>query len=369
MKVRAAVLARHGGPLHIETLDVRNLAATDVLVRLASTSVCHTDVEAIDGQFAAPVPLVPGHEGAGRVEWVGPAVRQLRVGDPVVLSWNPHCSGCFYCQRDQPILCAQYTGHASRALHFDGTPRLYRGTAPVHQLMYAGTFAECAVVTEGCAVKIPQAMPLDLACLIGCGVMTGVGAALYTAKVQPGDTLTVLGCGAVGLSALQGARMADAERIIAVDRDPARLALAMRFGATDTLLADEHLLEAHAALTLDRGADAVIEAAGNGQAFRTSLELVRPGGRLVWLGKLPPQQDVALRWGSLMGEKHIVRSSYGGARPQRDFPMLAHAYLEGRLLLDEYVTRRITLADINAGVDGLRSGHDLRALVQLQAGL
>ena len=184
--------------------------------------------------------------------------------------------------------------------------------------------------------------------------------------MQPGDIATVIGCGAVGLSAVQGARLAGAQHIIAVDRDAGRLHAATSFGATHTLLADDDLPQAHAALTEGRGADHVFEAAGNEAAFCASLELVRPGGQVVWLGKLPPQRQVALRWGSLMGEKRIVRSSYGGARPQRDFPLLAQACLEGRLQLAPYITSRIGLQDVNAGIDRLRRGLDIRAVMLRQ---
>ena len=366
MNFRAAVLAEVGQPLQTETLELRGLTDTDVLVRIEATSICHTDVEVIDGHLAIPLPLVPGHEGAGTVEKVGEGVRSLKVGDSVVLSWNPHCGGCFFCQRNQPILCAQYTTRAASAFHIDGMPRLFRAGEAVHQLMYTGSFAEYAVVTEQCAVKVPAELPPELACLIGCGVMTGVGAALNVAKVQPCDIVTVIGCGAVGLSAVQGARLAGAKQIIAIDRDARRLEVATIVGATHTLLADNDLQEAHAALTEGRGADHVFEAAGNEAAFRSSLELARPGGHVVWLGKLPPQREVALRWGSLMGEKRIVRSSYGGARPQRDFPLLAQACLEGRLQLAPYITSRIGLQDINEGMDRLRGGLDIRAVILRQ---
>jgi S-(hydroxymethyl)glutathione dehydrogenase/alcohol dehydrogenase len=234
----------------------------------------------------------------------------------------------------------------------------------VHQLMYSGTFAELCVVTEECAVPIPKSMPLDRACLIGCGVMTGVGAALNVAKVTAGSVVSVIGCGAVGLSVVQGAKLAGAQRIIAVERDPLKLELARRFGATDVLLADATLPDAHAELTSGRGADYVFEAAGNAAAFRASLDLVRVGGQVVWLGKLPPQQEIAFRWGALMGEKQIVRASYGGARPERDFPALVEAYLDGRLLLDEYVSSRITLDDVNAGLDRLARGIDIRSVIE-----
>ncbi len=365
MKLRAAVLESTGAPLTIAELELRGAADTDVIVRIAAASICHTDLEVVDGQLASPLPLVPGHEAAGTVAWVGKAVTRVAVGDPVVLSWNPHCRHCFYCAEDQPILCEPYRRHAAQSFHFDGRPRLFRAGEPVHQLMYVGGFADHAIVGEQCAVVVPRELPLELACLIGCGVMTGVGAVRHIAKLRAGEIATVIGCGAVGLSAIQGARLADAGRIIAVDRDPAKLALARTFGATHTLPADDALLPAHAELTAGRGADAVFEAAGNEAAFRASLELARPGGQVVWLGKVSPNHDIALRWGALTGEKRIVRSSYGGARPQRDFPWLAHAYLDGRLLLDEYVTSRIGLADINTGLARLRQGQDIRAVVSM----
>jgi S-(hydroxymethyl)glutathione dehydrogenase / alcohol dehydrogenase len=362
---QGAVLRTAGSALTLETLRIGNLAATDVVVRIAATSLCHTDLEAVEGSLGTPLPMLPGHEAAGVVDWIGDAVTTVAIGDHVIISWNPHCGACFYCRRRQPILCDDYRGHAAASLHFDGSPRLFLHDDAVHPLMYAGTFAQLAVVTESCAILIARDMPLDLACLIGCGVMTGVGAALNIAKVEAGTTATVIGCGAVGLSAIQGAKLAQAARIIAIDRDAAKLAIARRFGATHTLVAeDDELIAAHAALTAGRGADYVIEAAGNPAAFRASVELVRPGGQVVWLGKVPVDQDVAFRWGALMGEKKIVRSSYGGATPSTDFPMLVEAYLDGRLLLDELVTSRITLDQVNVGLDRLKRGLEIRAVIE-----
>lgn len=365
MKFKGAVLRSHNQDLCIETLHIRDLADSDVVVRIEATSLCHTDLEAVEGQLGSPLPLIPGHEAAGVVEHVGKGVTRVRPGEQVVISWNPHCNSCFYCRRAQQILCQQYRDNASRSLHFDGHPRVFLGEEPVHQLMYAGSFAELVVVTEDCAVKIPSGLPSDVACLIGCGVMTGVGAALNVAKVEAGSSATVIGCGAVGLSAIQGAKLASAEVIIAVDRDKAKLETARVFGATHTLLADENLLSAHASLTSGRGADYVFEAAGNEAAFRASMELVRPGGQVVWLGKVPVSKDVAFRWGSLMQEKKIIRSSYGGTDPWRDFPALAHAYQEGKLLLDEYITSRISLDQINTGLDRLKRGLEIRSVVKL----
>lgn len=231
--------------------------------------------------------------------------------------------------------------------------------------MYSGSFAELCVVSEDCAIPVSRDIPFARACLIGCGVMTGFGAAAHVAKVEPGSTATVIGCGAVGLSAIQGARMAGAECIIAVDRQTQRLDLALQLGATHSLIADESLGTRHLELTHGRGADYVFEAAGNPAAFRASVDLVRPGGQVVWLGKLPADAEMSFRWGALMGEKRIVRSSYGAADPARDFPALAQAYLDGKLKLDEYVTSTTTLAEVNAALDRLATGQDIRSVIEL----
>ena len=362
--MKAAVLERTTQPLVVRDLVLGELASTDVVVRIAATSLCHTDLEAATGHLGSPLPLVPGHEASGIVEWIGPDVRRVSVGDPIVVSWNPHCGSCFYCGKAQPILCEQYRNNAAAGLHFDRRPRLFYDGLPVHQLMYAGTFAELAVVTEQCAVPISPGVPLSLACLLGCGVATGVGAVLNIARLEAGSSATVIGCGAVGLSAIQGARMANAAIVIAVDRDPAKLSMARRMGATHTLIADPQAIETHAALTFGRGADYVFEAAGSEAAFRMSVEIVRPVGQVVWLGKLPVHDDIRLRWGSLMGEKRIVRSSYGGGDAAQTFAWLADAYLRGELLLEPYVTSRIKLDGINDAMDRLRRGLEIRSVIE-----
>ncbi|BAN26759.1 Zn-dependent alcohol dehydrogenase [Caballeronia insecticola] len=365
MNFHAALMERTGEPLRIASVSLGHLADTDVVVRVKAASLCHTDLEATRGDLRTPLPFVPGHEAAGIVEWTGSAVTRVRKGDHVVMSWNPHCGQCFYCTRQTAILCQPYRDRMAQAFHFDGTPRLFLDDgSPVHQLAYMGSFAECCVVSEDCAIPVPKAMPFDRACLVGCGVMTGFGAATNIALVEPGSTVTVIGCGAVGLSAIQGARHAGAARIIAVDRAREKLDMARALGATHALVADDTLVAAQAELTSGRGADVVIESAGNRQALRASVELARPGGQVVWLGKLPADEEASFRWGALMGEKRIVRSSYGGANPARDFPMLANAYLDGTLKLDEYVTSRITLARVNEGMQRLAVGADVRAVIE-----
>lgn len=363
MNFSAAVLRDIGKPLQIETLSLRGLVDTDVVVRIQATSLCHTDLEAVEGALGTPVPFIPGHEAAGIVESVGSGVSHLKPGDHVVISWNPYCGACYFCQRQQKIICSQYRANSNQSFHFDGKPRIYANHDPVHQLMYAGSFSEVVVVTQECAVKVPKELPFEVACLIGCGVMTGVGAVLNIAELPATATVAVIGCGAVGLSAIQGAKLGNAGKILAIDRDPLKLQTAKEFGATNILLADDNAIQACMQMTHHIGFDCVIESAGNEAAFQLSVEIVRPGGKTVWLGKVPVNQKVSIRWGSLMGEKRIHRSSYGGARPEIDFPFLAEAYLSGKLLLDQYITSRIGLAEVNEGLARLKQGKEIRSVI------
>lgn len=366
ISARAAVLRTVGRPMTIETVAVGPVGPGDVLVKVKAASLCHTDLEVIEGQLAMPLPAVLGHEVAGVIEATGEGVRGLAPGDPVVLHWNPHCGLCFHCERGQPILCDTYLANGARGGHFDGAGSRFAcddGT-PLHQLMYLGGFAEYVVVPAQQAVKIPPEMPLDRACLLGCAVMTGFGGATHIAGIRWGDVVMVLGCGAVGLAAVQGARLGGAGTIIAVDPQSARRAAAAAAGAS--VLCDpgaEDPVAMARSLTGGRGADVVIEAAGVPTAFRTSVEAVRPGGQVVWLGKVGVNEEVAFRWGALMQEKRITRSSYGGAKPRKDFPAMAWAYLDGKLELDSLVTARIRLEEINEGFAALKAGEAIRSVV------
>jgi S-(hydroxymethyl)glutathione dehydrogenase/alcohol dehydrogenase len=363
---RAAVLHRSGTPLAIEPVSAGEPGPTDVLVRVRAAGLCHTDLEVIDGSLRYPLPMILGHEAAGVVEWAGAEAGNIRVGDHVVLSWNPHCGHCFQCDRGQPILCDTYLGEGPKGAHFDGSSKasLADGSALKH-LMFLGAFAEYCILPVQQAIVVPKEIPFDRACLIGCGVMTGVGAALNIAEIGHGDTVMVIGCGAVGLAALQGAVMAGAGAVIAVDLDDAKLALAAKLGATHTVNAKaQDPVEFARSVTAGRGADVILEAAGHPAAFRQTAEAVRAGGQVIWLGKIDVANDVSFRWGSLMGEKRLRRSSYGGARPLRDFPMLAGAYLDGRVRLDELITARMKLDDINRGFDDLRAGRSIRTVIE-----
>jgi S-(hydroxymethyl)glutathione dehydrogenase/alcohol dehydrogenase len=365
LQYRAAVLHAVQTPMSIETVSAKPLEPNDVLVRVRAAGLCHTDLEVIEGSLRYPLPMVLGHEAAGLIEQVGAAARGVKVGDHVVLSWNPHCGHCFYCDRDAPILCEQYQGQGPKGVSFGGNTRgtLADGRA-LQQLMFLGSFGEYCVVSDQQAITVPKEIPFDRACLIGCGVMTGAGAALNLGAIAHGDAVMVIGCGAVGLAAVQGARLAGAGAIIAVDIDPAKLVLAAKMGATHGVDASkDDSVAAAKKETSGRGVDVVIEAAGSASAFRVTSEAVRPGGQIIWLGKIDVNKDVSFRWGSLMQEKRIRRVSYGNARPRRDFPLLARAYLDGELMLDELISRRIKLEEINDGFAALKRGETIRSVI------
>jgi S-(hydroxymethyl)glutathione dehydrogenase/alcohol dehydrogenase len=364
MRFRAAVLHQVDTPLRVQEVEMAALRPGDVLVRVGASGLCHTDLEVIQGALAYPLPIVLGHEGAGIVEAVGSDVLSVRPGDHVICSWNPSCGRCFYCDRGQPILCEPFTRHQPQGHLLDGTSRLSIDGRKLHHFSVVSSHAEYCVVPETGAIVVPKEIPFDRACLIGCGVMTGVGGAARVARIDGGSSVVVIGCGAVGLNAVQGAMLQRAGTIVALDRDPARLAMAQLFGATHVVDAGGNDVVGQVkALTGGRGADYVIECAGQPQAFRLSPEILRPGGELVWLGKINVDRDVAFRWGALMGEKRTVRSSYGGARPRRDFPWLSRLYLDGKLKLDELITRRIRLEEINEGFAAMTRGEIVRAVI------
>src|SRR3954466_3956239 len=226
MNFQAAVLNQVNAPLTIETLTMAPLAPTDVLVRVRASGLCHTDLEVMQGALAYPLPIVLGHEGAGVVEAVGSEVTQVRAGDHIVCSWNPHCGHCFYCERDLPILCEPFIRNQPKGRLLDGESRYRLNGKPLHHFGVVSSHAEYCVVPESGAIRVPKEMPFDRACLIGCGVMTGVGAVSRLAKVEAGASVVIIGCGAVGLNAVQGAVIQRAGTIFAVDTDPAKLAMA-----------------------------------------------------------------------------------------------------------------------------------------------
>jgi S-(hydroxymethyl)glutathione dehydrogenase/alcohol dehydrogenase len=363
--VKAAILERVGQPLQVDAIRFEDLGPTDVLVRTIASGLCHSDLEVMGGSLSAPLPIVLGHELAGIVEAIGPGVTTVRPGDHVVGSWMPNCGRCFYCVRDQPVLCSRTAATLGAGGLTDGRTRLRRGVATVSHFSGISSHAQYSILPEEGAIAIPSEMPLDRACLLGCAVSTGVGGAIRVARVGVGSSVAVVGCGAVGLSSIQGARLAGASIIVAIDRHPARLELAGRLGAThtvDTNAADP--IERVRQWTHGRGVDHSIEAGGSEATMRIALEVARPGAVVVILGKVGVDKEISLRFGSLMGERWITRSSYGGVRPPRDFPLLARAYLDGRLQLDALIDRRIVFHEINDAFGQMARAEVVRVVLE-----
>ena len=365
MQIKAAVLHGPNQPFQIETLILDDPQAGEVRVKIAASGVCHSDWHVATGTTRHPMPCVTGHEGAGIVESVGPGVTRVKPGDHVTLSWTPDCGECFYCQRNQPNLCETYTEPIWRGVMLDGTSRLHRmdGT-PVYAYCGLATFAEYVVVPEQSCVPIRHDVPLTTAALVGCAVATGVGAVLYTAHVKAGDSVVVIGAGGVGLNSIQGAALAGATTIIAVDTNAAKMDIARHFGATHALLSGPNTLAEIHSLTGGRGADHVFESVGLPQLQETALEMIRPGGMLTLVGLSPMGTGTNLPGAIITRtEKTIKGSYYGSVSPKRDFPLFIEMYKAGRLKLDELVSRTYPLEQINEAYAEMLTGNPARGVI------
>ncbi len=364
MKMQAAVLKQANTRFTIEEITLDAPKAGEVRVKIAACGVCHSDYHLLSGTTKHPMPVVCGHEGAGIVEEVGSGVHQLKPGDHVTLSWTPDCGECFYCRRGSPNLCETYTEPIWAGVMLDGTSRLHMNGDPVYVYCGLGTFAEYVVVPQQACVKINPDIPLTVASLVGCAVATGVGAAIYTANVRPGETVVVLGCGGVGLNVLQGAALSGAEKIIAVDTNEKKMEIARQFGATHTLHSDEYTIEAIRALTGGRGADHAIEAVGLPSLQEMALEAVRPGGTATLAG-LSPMGSITNLPGSVITrtEKTVKGSYYGSVNPQRDFPLLLDLYMAGKLKLEELISTEYRLDQINEAFDVMLTGDVARGII------
>lgn len=366
MDYAAAVLFPEQDRPEIVRVRSEPLADDHVLVKMKASGLCHTDLEIIEGSLPYPLPIVLGHEGAGVVEATGKNVSRVKPGDRVIISWSPNCSRCFYCDRNQPILCDRLRQTKASGALIDGSYPVSLGAHHLRLNLFsnASTHAEYTTVPQDSAVLLTADIPFEQACIIGCAVMTAYGAVMNFERTTPDDSVVVVGIGAVGLNLLQAARLKGASRLIAVDIDAGKLAIAKKFGATDLINAsDPSALEHVKALTYGRGADVVYEAAGAEQAIQFALEATRPGGNVLLLGKTASNRMLPLRWGSLMGDKHIVRSSYGNARPWRDFPRIAREVEQGRLNLKDLITHHMPLDSIHDGYDAMRAGEAIRAVV------
>jgi S-(hydroxymethyl)glutathione dehydrogenase/alcohol dehydrogenase len=365
--MKAAVLPALDAPL--ETHDDLELAAPgpgEVRVKVVASGVCHSDLSVQNGTIPQPTPIVLGHEGAGIVEELGEGVTKVKVGDHVVLSFVPACGECYTCTHGQPFLCERSNATAGGGL-LDGTTRLTRDGAPVFQMAALGTYGEYAIVPEISMVPIPDDIPLDIAALIGCGVLTGVGAALNTADIKEGDSVVVIGCGGVGLNVIQGARIAGASKIIAIDRFDAKLEMAREFGATDTINAtDADAVTEVVGLTEGRGADVTFEVIGLGPTIEQAINATRKGGEVILVGV--PRMDVmvnlnaAFTW--LYLAKTIKGCWYGSADIYNDVPKLLELWKKGDLKLEELISKEISVDQVNEAFADMEAGTVARSVIR-----
>ncbi len=369
MKIKAAVLENTGGSLTVEELTLSPPGPGEVLVRLHSSGVCHSDQNAIDGTAETRCPVVLGHEGAGIVEAVGPGVARVAPGDHVALSWAPSCGQCGECVRDLPQLCSTAWPAMAAGGLLDGTTRLSRDGEPVYHYSFISSFAEACVLPERSCVPIADDVPFEIAALVGCAVTTGTGAVWRTANVRPGDRVAVFGCGGVGLSAVLGAAAAAASTIVAVDVAAAKLDVARELGATDGVAWTNSPEETAQAVieASGGGVDYAFEATGRPEAMLAAFLSTRARGAAVLIG-IPRADDMlalpALSIPRL--ERRVLGSIYGSARPERDFPLTLDLYRRGRLPLDRLVSHRLPLDDVERAFELLRSGEALRVVLDLR---
>jgi S-(hydroxymethyl)glutathione dehydrogenase/alcohol dehydrogenase len=356
--MKAAVLREIGKPLQIEEVQIAKPGPHEVLVRTAAAGVCHSDLHFQTGAYVHPMPVVLGHESAGIIEEVGSQVRYVQKGDHVITCLSIFCGECEYCLSGRPALCTKHGLRRGR----DEEPRLSQKGEYVYQFADLSSYAEQMLVHEHAVVKIREDMPLDRAALIGCGVMTGTGAVLNTARVEAGSRVAVIGCGGVGLSAVQGAAIAGAGRVIAVDLNPRKLELARRLGATDTVDASQDPVAQVKALT-DGGVEYAFEAIGLKQTAEQAFQMLRNGGTATVIGMIPLGTNVELHGVDFLFEKKMQGSSMGSNRFRVDMPRYVEFYLNGKLDLDTMVSQRIALGDVNDAFAALEKGDVARSVI------
>ncbi|GII24710.1 Zn-dependent alcohol dehydrogenase [Planosporangium mesophilum] len=357
--MRGLVLREIGVPLELsDGLELTPPGPGEVRVRLRAVGVCHSDLSLCNGTLPQPTPLVPGHEGAGEVVAVGEGVIRPQVGDHVVLSWIPPCGSCFFCLGGQPNLCPyNWQTNPRPVLSLEGEP--------VNSALGTGAFAEETVVPAAAAVPIPVDVPFEIAALVGCGVLTGVGAVLNTARVRPGESVVVIGCGGVGVNVLQGARLAGATPILAVDQLPGKLAGATGFGATHTATPDQ-IPEAIAELTGGLGFDNAFEVVGRSATIRQAWDATRRGGTTVVVGAGSLTDEVRFSAGELfLSEKRLLGSLYGSADVRTDFARMLRLWQGGRLDLEKLISRTIALDEVGEAFAAMERGEVIRSVINL----
>jgi S-(hydroxymethyl)glutathione dehydrogenase / alcohol dehydrogenase len=367
MKVRAAVAREAGKPLSLETVDLDGPRAGEVLVEIKATGICHTDEFTLSGADPEGIfPAILGHEGAGVVVDIGAGVTSLKKGDHVIPLYTPECRQCEYCLSRKSNLCVAIRATQGRGVMPDGTSRFSSNGAPVMHYMGTSTFANFTVLPEIALAKIREDAPFDKVCYIGCGVTTGIGAVINTAKVEPGARVVVFGLGGIGLNVIQGARMAGAEMIVGVDLNPRRKAMAEKFGMTHFVNPSEvegdlvpYLLD----LTKG-GADYSFECIGNVKVMRQALECAHRGwGQSIVIGVAGAGQEIATRPFQLVTGRVWKGTAFGGARGRTDVPRIVDWYMDGRINIDDLITHVLPFERINEGFDLMRRGESIRSVV------
>lgn len=362
--MRAAVFFEPGKALEIRELSLDPPREGEARLRIAASGVCRSDLSVTTGTLRSPLPVVLGHEAAGEVLETGPGVDGLAVGDRVIVSLSPECGECLFCREGRPNLCVQMAPGVMNSSMLDGTTRLRDGSDSIYQLCGIASFAEEAVVCARACIRVPDEVPLERACLLGCGVLTGVGAALNTAAIEPGMAVAVIGCGGVGLSAIQGARIAGAETIVAIDVVPEKLELARELGATHTLDGGSEVrreLRKIARL----GVHVAIEAIGRTETIETAWSLLRPGGLAVVVGMPKARETARIRVGGFFQEKRLAGCVYGGAQAKRDIPRLLDYVRSGELRLDPLVSHELPLEAAQQALDDIARGAGARHVLVL----
>jgi len=366
MKTRAAVAWKAGAPLTIETVDLDGPRAGEVLIEVKATGICHTDYYTLSG--ADPEGLFPailGHEGAGVVVEAGPGVTSVRRDDHVIPLYTPECRQCKFCLSRKTNLCQLIRGTQGKGLMPDATTRFSLGGKPLLHYMGTSTFSNYIVVPEIAVAKVRPDAPFETICYVGCGVTTGVGAVLFTARVEAGANVAVFGLGGIGLNVIQGARMVGANRIIGIDVNPAREAMARSFGMTHFINPKDvpGVVDAVVQLT-DGGADYSFECVGNTQLMRQALECTHKGwGRSVIIGVAEAGAEISTRPFQLVTGRKWEGSAFGGARGRTDVPRIVDWYMDGRIRIDELITHRLKLDDINDGFALMKRGESIRSVV------